>query len=83
MTDSVIPDHVLAAIHAGHVAQVVIYCDRCGHEHRGDYTGATRDVRIAAARRHLAERHGWNTGNTDLCPSCVRQATVDRGEATA
>jgi hypothetical protein len=76
---SSIPDHILAAIHAGHVGEVVIFCDNCGFEERGDYTGETRDVRFKAARHNLAETKGWSvTDSYDLCPPC----TAD-GEAGA
>ncbi len=65
-----VPDHVRAAIHAGHVGQVGIFCDRCGVEDRGDYTGETREDRFAAARRHLTDRKGWLCTTEDLCPLC-------------
>lgn len=65
-----IPDHVRAAIHAGHVAEVVIFCDICGHTYHGDHIGATRDARFAAARATLAAR-GWTiTPHEDRCPDC-------------
>ena len=69
---SSIPEHIRAAIHAGHVGQVVIFCDECGQEETGDYTGETREVRFAAARRHLAHAMGWRIGDAyDLCPRCA------------
>lgn len=69
---SVVPDHIRAAIHAGHVSQVVIFCDGCGVEEAGDYTGETSEVRFAAARRHLAETKGWDIGEAyDNCPACT------------
>lgn len=79
MPDPVIPDDIRAAIHAGHVALVVIFCDRCSTEHAADYTGSTRDVRIAAARRHLAATAGWSIGALDLCPDCADEI-VDQPE---
>lgn len=68
---SAVPDHIRAAIHAGHVAEVVVFCDQCGVKHRADYTGATREARFTAARRHLAETQGWSIADGDLCPACV------------
>lgn len=67
-----VPDRIRAAIHAGHVGQVVIFCDGCGVEEEGDYTGETREDRFAAARRWLAERQGWLISpSSDHCPRCV------------
>lgn len=68
----VVPEHIRAAIHAGHVGQVVIFCDGCGVEEEGDYTGETREDRFAAARRHLAEAKGWGiVPGGDWCPACA------------
>jgi hypothetical protein len=68
---SVVPDHVRAAIYAGHIGQVVIFCDGCGVQDKADYTGETREDRFESARRHLAETKGWDiTKDVDLCPSC-------------
>lgn len=70
-TAPIVPDHVRAAIHAGHVAQVVIFCDYCGVEHRADYIGETHEDRFAAARAYLAAERDWEiTALTDLCPDC-------------
>jgi hypothetical protein len=67
----IVPDHIRAAIHAGHVGQVTIYCDSCGVEDTGDYTGATKEIRFAVARQHLADVKGWViTSELDLCPAC-------------
>ncbi|WP_033338877.1 hypothetical protein [Catenuloplanes japonicus] len=64
-------DDMRAAIDAGHVAQVVVFCDGCGVEHRADYTGADKHTRFAAARQHLADNERWDTSGTlDLCPAC-------------
>ena len=64
-------DEMLAAANAGHIAQVVIFCDDCGTEHRADYTGADKHARFVAARQHLADTAGWDTNGTlDLCPAC-------------
>lgn len=72
MTDPVPPEGVRAAISAGHVREVVIFCDVCGVQDRADYTGATSEVRIVAARRHLSENAGWSiTADADLCPACA------------
>jgi hypothetical protein len=71
VSSPIVPDHIRAAIHAGHVGQVVIFCDRCGVQEVSDYTGETREVRFAAARRNLAENKGWRiTDDLDLCPTC-------------
>lgn len=70
-TGPVVPDEVRAAIHAGHVGQVGIFCDRCGRTFEGDFLGETREDRFAAARRHLEVRHGWRCGDEDLCVVCV------------
>jgi hypothetical protein len=78
ITGSVVPDHIRAAIHAGHVGQVVIFCDGCGVEEVGDYTGATREIRFEAARRHLTETKSWHSDNEDLCPDCLAVARADR-----
>lgn len=68
---SLVPDHIRAAIHAGHVGQVTIYCDECGIEDTADYTGETREIRFAVARQHLAQTKGWDIGDAyDLCPRC-------------
>lgn len=68
----VVPDHIRSAIHAGHVGQVVIFCDGCGIEEEGDYTGETRDIRFAAARKHLMDDEGWTcSAELDLCPACA------------
>lgn len=70
-SDPIVPDHIRAAIHAGHVGQVVIFCDRCGIEEAADYTGETREIRFAAARKHLADTKAWAiTEAQDLCPKC-------------
>lgn len=82
MTDPVIPDHVRAAIHAGNVANVVIFCDVCNVEHRVDCIGETPNERIAAARHHLATTAGWSIGTFDLCPDCVARRHCDCGEGT-
>lgn len=79
-TTSIVPDDIRAAIYAGHVGQVVIFCDFCETEEIGDYTGETREVRFAAARKHIAENKGWNIADGyDGCPEhplCVRCRTV-------
>ena len=67
----VVPDHIRSAILAGHVGRVVIFCDGCGIEEEGDYTGESREVRFTAARGSLAENKGWEiTATTDLCRDC-------------
>jgi hypothetical protein len=68
---SVVPDHVQAAIHAGHVVQVTVYCDECLDEWEGDVIGETRDERLATARAYLAADCRWQiTDDADLCPKC-------------
>jgi hypothetical protein len=68
---SPVPDDIRAAIHAGHVGQVCIYCDRCGTTEEMDCVGKTREDRFAAARGHLVEVKGWHCDPaTDLCPDC-------------
>jgi hypothetical protein len=77
-TEPIVPDHIRAAIHAGHVGQVVIFCDECGTEECADYTGETREVRFAVARRHLAESKGWAIADAyDLCPRCAVELSND------
>lgn len=72
----IVPDEVRAAIHAGHVTQIVIFCDRCGVKHRADYIGETREDRFAAGRRHLTERKAWKCDETgDHCPVCRAAAS--------
>lgn len=69
---SVVPDHIRAAILAGHVGWVGIFCDQCGFTHEADYTGETREIRFAAARANLAQNHGWSvTPEADLCHECA------------
>jgi hypothetical protein len=69
--DSVVPDDIRAAIHAGHVGQVGIFCDGCGVVFEADVTGETREDRFAAARRYLAETVGWDIQpEYDGCPNC-------------
>lgn len=69
-TGTVVLDEVRAAIHAGHIGQVCIFCDACGVEYEGDYIGATREERFAAARAYLATQ-GWDiTLDHDHCPKC-------------
>jgi hypothetical protein len=63
-----VPDSVRAAIHAGHITQVVVFCDTCGVEHRGDYIGADRPTRLAAARAHLATQRWTFMPGYDGCP---------------
>lgn len=70
MADPIVPD-IRDAIHAGHIGEVVVFCDGgCGTEHRAYYTGETKENRIATARRYLAAQEGWNIGELDLCPNC-------------
>jgi hypothetical protein len=65
-------NQIRAAVHAGHIGQVTIFCDECGREETGDYTGETREARFEAARDHLAATAGWEiTDVHDLCPSCA------------
>lgn len=66
------PEHIRAAINAGHVGEVVIFCDNmCGREFSADFTGETQEIRFAAARKHLADTQGWKiTDGQDLCPVC-------------
>lgn len=74
---SPVPDDIRDAIHAGHIGQVSIYCDECGTTEEMDCTGATREVRFAVARQHLAEAKGWHiTDEADLCPDCK---AIDHG----
>lgn len=75
-TGSVVPDAVRAAIHAGHVTEVVVFCDECGAEFRGDFIGETRADRLAAARAYMADQHGWSiTPEADLCAACAPETT--------
>ncbi len=69
-TGPLVSDELRAAIHAGHVTQVVIFCDRCGVKHRGDFVGETSEERFAAARRFLENRKGWLCEEDDQCPVC-------------
>jgi hypothetical protein len=71
VTGPIVPEHIRAAIHAGHVTLVVLFCDRCGLERRGDYIGVTTEDRLAAARAHAAEVAGWQIGQEDVCPVCA------------
>lgn len=72
MTGPAVPNHVQGAIDAGHVREVVIFCDQCRVQDRADYIGSTTEIRIAAARRHLAATAGWSiTADADLCPDCA------------
>jgi hypothetical protein len=76
-TTSPVPEHIREAIHAGHVGQAVIFCDGCGDEEAGDYTGETREVRFAAARAYLAEEKGWLISpSSDHCPPCASGAVA-------
>jgi hypothetical protein len=69
---SPVPDAIWEAIYAGHVASVVVFCDECGTEVRGDYTGETKEVRLATARQHLADTQGWRIeDNFDQCRKCA------------
>jgi len=82
-TEPVIPDHIRAAIHAGHVGRIVIFCDRCNLQDEADYTGETKEVRLAAARKHLTEK-GWRCDvNGDLCPACATAPAEREQEAPA
>ncbi len=65
-------DEVRAALDAGNVARVVIFCDKCGEEHRADYIGGSREGRFAAARSYLATQ-GWRITDEDLCPDCAKE----------
>jgi hypothetical protein len=75
-TESAVPPHIRAAIAAGHVGQVTIFCDNCGYEETADYTGETKEIRFEAAREYLAEHKGWTvTADADLCPGvCAEPA---------
>ncbi|MER8083807.1 hypothetical protein ABTZ57_01260 [Streptomyces sp. NPDC094048] len=55
---------------------IVVYCDRCGEEHRGDYIvtdDMTSEERLAVARTHLNDNEEWSCGGLlgDLCPDCA------------
>lgn len=66
-------EDIRAAIRAGHVAEVVVFCDNCRTEHRAAYTGEQRADRIATARRWLAGSAGWSiTAEGDYCPDCTK-----------
>ncbi len=69
-TGSAVPDRIRAAIHAGHIGQVCIFCDECGFTYEGAFTGETREDRFAAARHYLERHRGWLCGQQDLCPVC-------------
>lgn len=70
MTNPIFPDLVREAIRAGHVTEVVIFCDSCGARYPADHIGVTSADRFAAARRHLTTK-GWTiTPGEDLCPDC-------------
>lgn len=62
---------IRAAIQAGHVGQVTVFCDDCGTERTADFTGATQEIRFRAARTHLVTAEGWLCGGgLDICPAC-------------
>lgn len=55
---------------------IVVCCDRCGEERRGDYIvtdDMTSEQRLTVARKHLNDNEGWNCGDLlgDLCPDCA------------
>lgn len=69
---SAIPEHARAAIAAGNVVQVVIFCDYCAFQWEGDVIGETRTERFDAARAYLASDLGWRiSDDADLCPTCA------------
>jgi hypothetical protein len=62
-------DLIRAAVHAGHIDQVVIFCDTCLIRFESDFIGATAEDRFAAARAYLATEHGWSGADSyDGCP---------------
>jgi hypothetical protein len=61
------------------IAQVAVFCDGCRTEHRGDYVGATPEIRLAAARAFLAGLGWQNAGDTDLCPACLAAMSPSGG----
>lgn len=66
-------DRIKAAVRAGHVSRVCVFCDRCRTEYHGDFTGETREIRFAAAREYLVRTLGWTIGGQDLCPGCTKE----------
>lgn len=75
----IVPDHIREAINNGDVGQVAIYCDNnCGTTFEGDFTGATVQDRLAAARKYLATQ-GWDIDEVeDICPACgIKRARAE------
>lgn len=69
--NSPVPDDIAAAIRAGHVGQVSLFCDECGMTETMDCTGVTREDRFNAAREYLGAVKGWHCDSgADLCPNC-------------
>lgn len=62
---------------------VVVFCDDCGVEARGDYLGPSRAARIAGARAWLAANRGWLIApGLDLCPTCRPDAPAAANDVT-
>jgi hypothetical protein len=75
-------EQIRRSVHAGHIGQVSIYCDRCGFTESMDCIGETREDRFTVARLHLSEQ-GWLTmldaegeADEDVCPPCVEERKV-------
>lgn len=65
-------DQVFAALEAGHLAPVVVFCDYCGIEMETEMIGDTSAERIEGAQQWLRSNRGWaEVDGHDQCMVCV------------
>lgn len=65
-------DQVSAALEAGTLAQVVVFCDYCGIEMETEMIGDSTAERIEGAQKWLRANRGWTeVDGHDRCPFCA------------
>ena len=70
-------EQIHAALDAGTLSQVVIYCDVCGFEMASDFIGDTSQERFAAARAYLRANRGWaGDAGQDTCTFCAANVQI-------
>lgn len=71
MATSPTPEQVRAALNAGHVRYMVVFCDSCGTELAADLIVRDKAEGLRAIRAYAVREHGWtSTPRADLCPAC-------------
>lgn len=65
------PEQVRAALNAGHVRYMVVFCDSCFTELAADLIVRDQAEGLRAIRAYAVREHGWtSTPQQDLCPAC-------------